>query len=206
MYALEAPPGAAQQLSTSNVSTATSATSTSSSHHHNLEQMSSNLYNLDSASVSGYSHPSTQSPYNNLAASSLLLPSTSDYHHLELNSSSASAMDEVHSRLNPGWVDFTKNSIRLQFLKKLFSFWLGQASISLPHQVVTLTVSLQPLAITSEAHIWPQPQKTVTSVLSLKTNTEFQLTTMSTEEAWRLTKNKLTVFVIPYSNGVTWKN
>ena len=101
MYALEAPPGAGQQLSAV-VATAT-ATSTSTAHH-NLENMSaSNLYNLDSASVSGYSHPSTQSPYNNLAASSLLLPSTSDYHHLELNTASASSnMEEIHQRLNPG--------------------------------------------------------------------------------------------------------
>ena len=102
MYALEAPPGAGQQLSATVVATAT-ATSTSTAHH-NLENMSaSNLYNLDSASVSGYSHPSTQSPYNNLTASSLLLPSTSDYHHLELNTASASSnMEEIHQRLNPG--------------------------------------------------------------------------------------------------------
>ena len=114
MYALEAPPGP-HQLSTSPAIAssvgATSVTSSNSLNHHNsLEQMSSsNLYNLDSASVSqanvvaGYSHPSTQSPYNNLTASSLLLPSTSDYHHLELNvASAASNMEDVHTRLNPG--------------------------------------------------------------------------------------------------------
>ena len=112
MYALEAPPGPHQQLSTSpaiasSVAVTSSTSSNNSLSHHNLEQMSSNLYNLDSASVSanvaGYSHPSTQSPYNNLTASSLLLPSTSDYHHLELNvSSAASNMEDVHTRLNPG--------------------------------------------------------------------------------------------------------
>ena len=110
MYAFEAPPvvGPHHQLSTS-PSVATSSTSSNSLSHHNLEQMSSNLYNLDSvsasvsANVAGYSHPSTQSPYNNLTASSLLLPSTSDYHHLELNvSSAASNMEDVHARLNPG--------------------------------------------------------------------------------------------------------
>jgi hypothetical protein len=57
---------------------------------HSLEAMTtaSNLYNLDSVAVSSYSHPSI-SPYNNLTASSLLLPSASDYHHLELASTAS---------------------------------------------------------------------------------------------------------------------
>ena len=55
-----------------------------------LEAMtSSHLYNLDSASISGYAHPSSHSPYNNQAAHNLLLPSSATYHHpLELNPTS----------------------------------------------------------------------------------------------------------------------
>ena len=49
MYAIEAPP------TSGHLSTDTSS----------LEQMTSNLYNLDSASISGYAHPSSHSPYNN---------------------------------------------------------------------------------------------------------------------------------------------
>ena len=60
-------------------------------HHAHLEQMASNLYNLDSATMSAtYSHPSSHSPYNNSTAHSLLLPSSVNYHHLELNPVSAS--------------------------------------------------------------------------------------------------------------------
>jgi len=70
MYAIEAPP------TSGHLSTDTSS----------LEQMTSNLYNLDSASISGYAHPSSHSPYNNQAAHNLLLPSSATYHHpLELN-------------------------------------------------------------------------------------------------------------------------
>ena len=50
-----------------------------------IEQMASNLYNLDSATMSSYSHPSSHSPYNNSTAHGLLLPSSVNYHHLELN-------------------------------------------------------------------------------------------------------------------------
>lgn len=72
MYALEAPPPAP--------STGHLSSSEASASH--LEQMTSNLYNLDSASIAGYSHPSAHSPYNNSAAHGLLLPSSANYHHL----------------------------------------------------------------------------------------------------------------------------
>ena len=51
MYAIEAPPTSGHL-----------STDTSSNH---LQEMTSNLYNLDSASISGYAHPSSHSPYNN---------------------------------------------------------------------------------------------------------------------------------------------
>ena len=57
----------------------------------------SNLYNLDSASISGYTHPSSHSPYANPAAHSLLLPSTANYHsHLELTAAQVSGHGQQH--------------------------------------------------------------------------------------------------------------
>ena len=91
MYALESP-------NTSHLS------SDNSSNHH-IEQMASNLYNLDSATMSSYSHPASHSPYNNSAAHSLLLPSSVNYHHLELNPVSTEAAHtleatESHTRVS----------------------------------------------------------------------------------------------------------
>ena len=83
MYAIEAPPvSSGHGLSTRQDQAGSS--------HPDLEAMtSSHLYNLDSASISGYAHPSSHSPYNNQAAHNLLLPSSATYHHpLELNSTS----------------------------------------------------------------------------------------------------------------------
>ena len=100
MYALETP---------SNGHLGSDTSSASVAHHAHLEQMASNLYNLDSATMSAasYSHPSSHSPYNNSTAHSLLLPSSVNYHHLELNPVSAStthpsidtAVTDTHSRL-----------------------------------------------------------------------------------------------------------
>ena len=83
MYAIEAPPvSSGHGLSTRQDQAGSS--------HPDLEAMtSSHLYNLDSASISGYAHPSSHSPYNNQAAHNLLLPSSATYHHpLELNPTS----------------------------------------------------------------------------------------------------------------------
>ena len=83
MYALEAPTPPGGHLANDSAS--------------NLEQMTSNLYNLDSASISGYAHPSAHSPYNNPTAHSLLLPSSATYHHpLELNAAH-SASNAAHA-------------------------------------------------------------------------------------------------------------
>ena len=95
MYATEGPlPVSSGHLSTSD---------TSSSH---LDQMTSNLYNLDSASISGYAHPSSHSPYNNPVAHNLLLPSSATYHHpLEINPGHAGHhapidASEAHQRIS----------------------------------------------------------------------------------------------------------
>ncbi len=87
MYALEpAPPSG--PLGNSSVE-ATEAQGQPPTPGH-LEAMASNLYNLDSVSISGYSHPSSHSPYANPAAHGLLLPSSANYHH------------HPHLDLNPG--------------------------------------------------------------------------------------------------------
>ena len=91
MYALETPPTSnVGHLSSASSQTSSSAAAAAAAHHAHLEQMASNLYNLDSATMSSYSHPSSHSPYNNSTAHSLLLPSSVNYHHLELNPGSVS--------------------------------------------------------------------------------------------------------------------
>ena len=60
-----------------------------------------NLYNLDSASISAYSHPSNHSPYNNAAVNSLLLPSSATYHHsLDLNPGSQHEQNGQHAAMD----------------------------------------------------------------------------------------------------------